>query len=101
MAISFLQPFVVRSPMTRRGHTVSERVIQRVVSETDTDPVELPPLFNTVDPDALNAIIETLSEGEISFDYVGYTVTVDADGNVRIREPSTGSEPVEGSVTRE
>lgn len=73
--------------MSPRGQTVTERVIRAVANGTGTDPLELPPLAATIDPDALNALIRTLSDGEVSFRYAGCAVTVDGSGDVRIENP--------------
>lgn len=64
--------------------TACERVTRRVAEEKNVDALDLPPLFDAVDPDALNALIATMGEGEVTFDYAGRTVTVAADGTVRV-----------------
>ncbi|WP_080508297.1 HalOD1 output domain-containing protein [Haloparvum sedimenti] len=72
--------------------TACERVTRRVAEETDVDALDLPPLFDAVDPDALNALVASMETGEITFAYAGRSVTVTADGAVRvahdIRSPS-------------
>lgn len=50
---------------------------------------ELPPLYDTIDPDALNAIFEDgngRSTVEVKFVYCGYEVTVDGTGKVTVAE---------------
>lgn len=64
--------------------SVSERVVQMVATETDTDQLDLPPLFEAIDPDALDSIMETMTDGELSFAYAGTTVSVDSTGAVQI-----------------
>lgn len=49
----------------------------------------LAPLFETIDPDALDALFtsvqgEGVSAGSVSFTHSGYDVTVTADGDVRV-----------------
>lgn len=67
---------------------VSERVIAAVAAATDTDPLELEPLFDSVDPDALDALFANeggttaRTEGQLTFPTNGCRVTVDADGTV-------------------
>lgn len=69
--------------------TVSERVIAAVADVTDTAPKDLtPPLFSAVDPEALDAVVESLGDGShapesrVEFAYCGCDVTVKADGRV-------------------
>ncbi len=53
--------------------------------------MELPPLYDAVDPDALNAVAAGLSEGQVKFPYAGYDVTVYGDGTVTLEERPGGS----------
>lgn len=67
----------------RDQETPSEAVIAAVADATDQSPRDLESLFETVDPDALDALVDW-NDGEstvsVSFVYVGYDVTVDSDG---------------------
>ncbi|AFZ74799.1 HalOD1 output domain-containing protein [Natronobacterium gregoryi] len=61
---------------------VCERIVMAVATLENTEPVELPPLFEAVDPDALTAAFETTESGaertgRIAFPYAGYDVTVE------------------------
>lgn len=51
---------------------------------SDTAPLELPPLGDAIDLDALDACIRTMEEGKIDFRYAGYAVTVHSDGTVDV-----------------
>lgn len=53
--------------------------------------MELPPLYEAVDPDALNAVVSGLSEGQVEFPYAGYDVTVYGDGTITLEERPGGS----------
>lgn len=75
--------------MERSRHSITETIIQEVALVTNTDPLALPPLYQTIDPEALEAAIDKLSEGRVSFDYLGHQVTVESDGTVQVAEPST------------
>lgn len=73
--------------------TVSERVVAAVADATDTSPIDLtPPLFSVVDPEALDALVESIgtaptdSMGRIEFTYCGCDVTVTGDGRVTITD---------------
>lgn len=57
--------------------TLNEEVVNSVAVLENSDPVELPPLFDAVDPDALEAIFAKGRSGSVKFSYAGYTVTVE------------------------
>jgi len=58
-------------------------IVYRVAELEGTTPLELPPLHETVDPDALDTLLD--SEGvTVSFDYYGYYVYMTSDGTVAI-----------------
>lgn len=64
-------------------------VVRTVSEESGTDTMELPPLYETIDPDALDAAIDDLETGEIAFKYAGYSVTVDATGDIAVAATAT------------
>lgn len=71
----------------------SQLVVETVADAEGIDPLALPPLYNTVDPDALDTLFQpqfrTASEppvGEVRFSYHGYTVRVTAAGRVDLTE---------------
>ncbi|MFC6614693.1 HalOD1 output domain-containing protein [Halopenitus salinus] len=74
--------------MPRTNRSVSERVIRRVAETTDRDVLDLPVLYDAVDPDALNAVVESMSDGEVAFQYAGHEVTVDGDGRIELEDGS-------------
>ncbi|MXR42643.1 hypothetical protein GRX01_15020 [Halobaculum sp. WSA2] len=61
-------------------------VVARVASVSGVDPLELPPLYDVIDPDALNAIFsgraEDGSDGgvTVSFEYADHRVRVSGCG---------------------
>jgi len=58
-------------------------IVYRVAELEGTTPLELPPLHETVDPDALDTLLD--SEGvTVSFDYYGYYVYMTSDGTIAI-----------------
>lgn len=85
---------------------VSQRVTHAVAEETDTDPFDLDPLFDVIDPESLNALFEPTNRGSqrttgsVAFDYAGCEVTVSADGAVDVtsRGARTGSQANPTSV---
>ena len=56
--------------------TASEAVVATVADRADADPTDLPPLYDAIDPDALDAIFRDGRPGRVSFEYAGYEVTV-------------------------
>lgn len=80
---------VVMASRTRtslRRRRPSERVVEAVSDETDTDPLELPRLYDSIDPDALNDTIEVMDAGRVEFAYAGHFVTVRCDGTVDLMD---------------
>ena len=68
----------------------SEAVVNAVAHAAECGPVALPPLFSTVDPDALDMLFAPTSTadervmGSVSFDYAGHAVTVNGHGTVEV-----------------
>ena len=66
----------------------SQAVVERVAGCEGVDHTELVPLFDAIDPDALDRLVER-SQGKtsvprITFIYHGYEVTVTGDGVVHL-----------------
>ena len=74
--------------------TISERVVQQVAAKTGRDPLQLPVLHDILDPDALDALIEGISDGQVSFTYAGHEVTVTSDGEITLEETSSARQPL-------
>lgn len=72
--------------------TASEAVIEAVARRNGLDPLELKtPLYDAIDSDRLDTLVESArqrgnSTVEVTFEYSGYTVTVNGDGAVTLRE---------------
>lgn len=60
--------------------TASMTTCLAVADEKDVDPLDLPPLADVIDSDALDALADTSSTAEstVSFQYAGYSVLVTA-----------------------
>lgn len=64
---------------------LSEAVVDAVADAADADPIDLPPLYGVVDPDALDGLFGPIlgdglpSGGRIEFSYAGYDVAVEGD----------------------
>lgn len=58
--------------------------MDEIAEQKDVQPEDLnPPLFELVDPDALDRLVK--STGSVSFEYHGYHVTVDHSANVSLQ----------------
>jgi len=56
------------------GRTPTETVLYSVADVTGTPATQLPRLYHTIDPDALNRVVD--GGVEVSFEYYGTEVTV-------------------------
>ncbi|WP_222915809.1 HalOD1 output domain-containing protein [Natrinema sp. SYSU A 869] len=66
--------------------SISLRVVEALADETNTDAHELEPLYNAVDPEALDQLFQPDSTADISveFEYDGLLVGVRSDGTVTV-----------------
>lgn len=67
---------------TTDEQVVSRTVIETVADATSRDVTDLPPLFRTVDPDALDALLAPRPSGNadpmgLTFEYGGCRITVE------------------------
>jgi hypothetical protein len=73
---------------------VSVTVVEAIAEERDTDPLEIEPLWNSVDPEALDRLF-TAANGDadlsVSFTVDDCLVTVQDDGSITTRTDPGGS----------
>jgi hypothetical protein len=78
----------VRTQFDQEKTTASMAVIATLADVLDTDPVELDPLYSTVDPGALDAIVrvrhDTDGDIHVTFTHEGHAITVFSYGMVTI-----------------
>lgn len=70
--------------------TPVQRVITTVAEVTDSDPTELPPLNDSIDPEALNTLFTSqpsASRVEVSFRYAKYRIIIQENGEVSVQSP--------------
>ncbi|WP_415379909.1 HalOD1 output domain-containing protein [Halosimplex sp. TS25] len=69
---------------------VSVAVVERLATANECEPDAIPPLYRSVDPDALERLVGDTGGGgglaRISFSHAGYDVTVSGDGRVTVTE---------------
>ena len=69
------------------GESITTQVVRKVADIKGTDPTNLKtPLYEVVDPDALEVLCSKSDQIEISFSYEGYDVIVDTPSDVYIRD---------------
>ena len=64
--------------------SVTEAIVDAVSDAEDCDPLELPPLWNVIDPEALDGLFAPTRRGRpragrVAFAYAGYEVSVAVD----------------------
>jgi hypothetical protein len=64
--------------------TVSELIVEKVAEVTDCDPLDLPPLYQSIDPDAVDELIESLSSGTIHFTYANQNIEIASSGEIAL-----------------
>ena len=69
------------------GQSLSRAVIDTVAAVEGTPPTELPPLYDVIDPEALDKVFAGKeSLGKVVFNYNSYEVSVEADGYVAVKD---------------
>lgn len=81
--------------MSQYEGAVSLDVVEAVADREGVEPADLPPLYEWIDPDALDDLFAPTNHrpglmGQLTFRYCGYLVTVFNDGElgVEIEDPS-------------
>lgn len=88
-----MEPY--RTTFDNAAESVSESVISAVADATGSDPVAMPPLYNAINPDALDALFQPATaapkrgDRTLTFTYNDHRVTVSSDG-VLVVEPFGG-----------
>lgn len=64
----------------------STRVVRCVAAALDRDPLDLPPLYDSIDPDALDTLVPHSPEGgcRLSFRFAGVEVLVSELGDIQV-----------------
>ncbi|TMT77987.1 hypothetical protein E2L06_18670 [Haloterrigena sp. H1] len=72
----------------------SEVIIHAVAAVSNTFPTDLEPLYSVIDPDALDSLCASLTQGRhegdarVTFEFHGYTVALNSYGVVEV-DPTT------------
>lgn len=78
--------------------TITEALITAVAHAANVAPDELPPLYDTIDPETLSQLFEQHSGGLsantiLSFTYDTWNIFVHADGRIRVCDGTQEIEP--------
>ena len=88
-----------------RDEPISATVIRAVAIVTNMPPMDFDPLFETIDPDALNQLFNGPNSDSpqdasgVAFRFNDYTVQVDATGTIEIT-PAEDANPITAPVPR-
>lgn len=68
------------------GESISLTIIEEIASKEDRDPMDLPPLHDAVETDALDSLFGSHDNGGllVEFTYHGYRVTVGGETQIRV-----------------
>lgn len=69
--------------------SISTTVVTAAAQFAEVDPTAMPPLYDYIDPDALDRLVHGGTsgfEGYITFDYDGYSITVYGDGEIVVHD---------------
>jgi hypothetical protein len=67
--------------------TMSTAVVEALADAAGVSRTELPPLFESIDPDALERVYETTgTESYIRFHHAGFDIGVDGNGVVTVQK---------------
>lgn len=82
--------------------SMSQRIVERVADVTGTDPIELEPLYERVDPECLDSLFDETSpaadrhRGHLAFPMAGCRVVVWADGSIDVEPDTDTAKPLPG-----
>lgn len=70
---------------TSQSHDFAARISEAIADATDRDVLAIAPLYNTIDPDALNRLFDgKQTTGTVVFTHADCHVTVAADGQISV-----------------
>ena len=88
----------------RQDMPVSHRVVRAVADELQVDPFDIDPLYDTIDPDALESLFQTGTPSHyadrVEFTIEGCTVGVHGTGKIDVTSPAEAETGSTGGSTR-
>lgn len=67
-----------------QANRASNVVVYTVAAHANRAVDGLPPLYWSIEPDALDALVDSMERGSVEFEYADHEVTVEADGSVTV-----------------
>ena len=61
-----------------------ESIVEAIADHADADPLAMTPLGFVLDPEALDALVNTGTDVRVSFEYDDHNVVVRADGTISV-----------------
>ncbi|MFC6785402.1 HalOD1 output domain-containing protein [Halobaculum halobium] len=78
--------------------SATDAIVRALADAAGVDPTDIPPLFDYVDPDALNTLFDSSDRGTggdtlLSFQVDTWNVFVRSDGRIRVCDATQPTEP--------
>lgn len=72
--------------------SLAETIVKAIATVKGVSPMEVPPLYDSVDPDAVESLFEHSDSHRIQFRHAGFDVVVTASGEIKLSsiDGSTG-----------
>ena len=83
---------------TPSTESISTTVVTAVAAVKDVDPTDLPPLYDAIDPDALNQLFrshhqhDAAAMGQVEFTFADCTVVIDGENQVTVTPSDSTTE---------
>ncbi|GAB3674914.1 HalOD1 output domain-containing protein [Halopiger thermotolerans] len=81
-------PATFHATFDGRADSLVVAIVEAVATVTGDDPIDMPPLFDTVNPEALSELVAPSPPRdqyvEVTFEYQGCRVTVSSDGDMTV-----------------
>ena len=87
-------------------NSISQRVVSAVADARDEDPLELPPLYEVIDLDALDSLFNSglpggaTGPGRVTFTFDDHEVVVHSNGDVDVTPPDEQAPASSGDPSR-
>lgn len=78
--------------------TPTEVIVEAIATAADVDPLDLPPLYESIDPDAVDQLVGDREGDEgtgalLSFTFDTWNVFVRSDGRIRVCDATKPTDP--------
>jgi hypothetical protein len=74
-----------------------DAIVETVAGLEDIDPSELPPMYESINPDILNTMVRgrpSDADAAVCFVYNGWNICVRGDGSFVVGDPEQAAEPI-------